>query len=184
MRATKPEYLVPAYDIHPGNVERSDRYTEKGYGAVYVSTTEKAMVAEVEHASKKAKEEELKNADKKTTEPKQETSGKKALVRTGLGRLLDYVAPRKDVKFNNVLDLTDEKTLRALNLTRENLTHDKDYLITQGIGRWAQDKYDAILVPSARASGTTNLVIFKTNDPNLPPRIANDNQPRRGTESR
>jgi RHS repeat-associated protein len=65
----------------------------------------------------------------------------------------------RDVTFENVLDLTDAGTRERLGVSFEDLTQD-DYSVTQRLGSWASNIYDAMVVPSARFPGGTNVVIF------------------------
>lgn len=67
-----------------------------------------------------------------------------------------------DIKLQNVLDLTDKKTLDALGVERAYLLRENDYELTQQIGKWAREnKYKGILAPSEPTGGrANNLVIF------------------------
>ena len=70
------------------------------------------------------------------------------------------VPVNKDVKLNNVLDLTDPATRRELNIGLDDISGDS-YTTTHAIGDMARaNGYDGILAPSARNPGGKNLVIF------------------------
>lgn len=70
------------------------------------------------------------------------------------------VAASKDIKLNNVLDLTDPATRRQLNIGTDDISGDS-YDVTHRIGDWARTSgYDGILAPSARNPGGSNIVIF------------------------
>ncbi len=67
----------------------------------------------------------------------------------------------KEIKLNKVLDLTNNKILKSLNLTKEDITSDS-YDITQRLGTWARDNgYDGIIAPSARDKKGTNVIILQ-----------------------
>ena len=70
----------------------------------------------------------------------------------------------RTVNIDNVLDLTDPSVQKELGVSPSQLTVD-DYSVTQSLGSWASSKYNAILVPAARAPGTSNLVILDTSAP-------------------
>lgn len=65
-----------------------------------------------------------------------------------------------------VLDLTNPAALRALGVTREQITRSShgvsgSYDLTQRIARWARDQgYNAILAPSAKNRTGVNLITF------------------------
>lgn len=66
----------------------------------------------------------------------------------------------QDVKFSNVLDLTSPTVQKQLNFSLNQITGDS-YLVTHQLGDFARTSgYDALLAPSARNLGGTNLVIF------------------------
>jgi RHS repeat-associated protein len=65
----------------------------------------------------------------------------------------------KSVQVDNVLDLTNPAVRDQLGITLKQITTN-DYLYTQAIGDFARGRYSAILAPSARAPGTSNLVIL------------------------
>ena len=127
MRATHPEYLEPALKIHPKNVTASHRYSGRGLGAVYTSTSESGMIAEMNHYGIRMETQQI---------------------------------VRQEIKVNNVLDLTDPAVRQQVGVTEAQLTGD-DYTVTQAVGQWASTRYNAILAPSARQPGATNIVIFK-----------------------
>ena len=70
----------------------------------------------------------------------------------------------KEVKLGNVLDLTNPTVRQQLGISLESITGDS-YQLTQSIGDIARQRYDGILVPSARQAGATNLVIFPKGNP-------------------
>ncbi len=65
----------------------------------------------------------------------------------------------KEVKLGNVLDLTNESIRQQYGVSLEDLTGDS-YRMTQAIGDFACQRYDGLLVPSAREPGATIVVIF------------------------
>ena len=71
-----------------------------------------------------------------------------------------------DVKIDNVLDLTDPAALRALGVTKQEITMSSHgangaYTQTQRIAGWAREQgYNAILAPSAQSRSGTNLITF------------------------
>lgn len=65
----------------------------------------------------------------------------------------------KNVTIDNVLDLTNAETRRKLGVSVEDITGGS-YSATQAIGKFANGKYDGILVPSAQQPGATNFVLF------------------------
>lgn len=76
------------------------------------------------------------------------------------GAAAGRVPVSKDVKLNNVLDLTDPKVRRELNIGIDDISGDS-YTTTHAIGDMARaNGYDGILAPSARDPGGKNLVIF------------------------
>jgi RES domain-containing protein len=65
-----------------------------------------------------------------------------------------------EVKLESILDLTDADVLRKSGLQRDSLTA-SDVNATRQIAAEARQRgYQALLVPSAAASGSKNLVIF------------------------
>ncbi|MDE1465697.1 DUF637 domain-containing protein [Spartinivicinus poritis] len=71
------------------------------------------------------------------------------------------VAVKKEVSLKNVLDLTDPKVRKKLNITLSDISGDS-YQKTHQIGKWAKEKgYDGILAPSARDPKGSNIVILK-----------------------
>ena len=48
-RAVNPKYAAKAWDIHAGNIGASHRYSDVGRGALYTSTSKKAVIAELKH---------------------------------------------------------------------------------------------------------------------------------------
>ena len=75
------------------------------------------------------------------------------------------IAPRlshwfqKNVKFDNVLDLTNSAVRKQLGVRLNQLTGNS-YSHTQKTGELARGHYSAMLVPSARTPGISNLVIL------------------------
>lgn len=66
----------------------------------------------------------------------------------------------KQARVTNVLDLTNAEVRRSLGVTLEQITGE-GYAVTQRIGELArQHGFSGLLVPSARNSGGTNLVVF------------------------
>ncbi len=77
------------------------------------------------------------------------------------GTLEGKILISKDIKLNKVLDLTNKKVLKSLNLTKEDITSDS-YDITQRLGTYARENgYDGILAPSARDKKGSNIIIIK-----------------------
>lgn len=71
----------------------------------------------------------------------------------------------RGVVIRNVLDLTDPVALKALGITKEQLTNGahggNSYEITQRISAWARSQgYEAILAPSAQKPDGVNLISF------------------------
>ena len=65
-----------------------------------------------------------------------------------------------EVKLESVLDLTDTDVLQKTGLQLDSLTG-SDVIATRAIATAARERgYEALLVPSAVASGSKNLVIF------------------------
>lgn len=65
----------------------------------------------------------------------------------------------KNVKVENVLDLTNPKVRQQLGVSYGELTGDS-YFMTHALGDFARTRYSGLLVPSARAPGTSHLIIF------------------------
>ena len=65
----------------------------------------------------------------------------------------------RNVSIDNVLDLTNANVRTQLGISLEQLTSN-DYFITQALGDFARGRYSALLVPSARLPGASNLVIL------------------------
>jgi len=84
---------------------------------------------------------------------------------TAYGEGIGRVPVKKDVKLNNVLDLTDPKVRKQMGVSLEDITRTEGplkYQNTQKIGKWAKENgYDGILAPSARHNGGANIVILK-----------------------
>lgn len=84
-----------------------------------------------------------------------------------LGELAHYgVDPRKaswvskNIKVDNVLDLTNPSVRNQLGVTLDQITGDS-YKYTHGLGDLFRSRgYNGILFPSARAPGTSNFVEF------------------------
>jgi len=66
----------------------------------------------------------------------------------------------RNVSVDNVLDLTNPAVRKQLGISLEQITTN-DYLYTQALGDFARERYRALLVPSARQPGTSNLVILR-----------------------
>lgn len=78
------------------------------------------------------------------------------------------------VRLSNVLNLTNDSILAEIGITKSDLTglnwkqiqSSKREALTQTIGRLAKEAgFEALLVPSARSPGRTNLCIFPDNAP-------------------
>jgi RHS repeat-associated protein len=66
----------------------------------------------------------------------------------------------KDVKIDNMLDLTNAKTRRALGIKLKDIMGDS-YKVTHKIGDFAKSNgYNGIIAPSARSVGGVNLIVF------------------------
>jgi RES domain-containing protein len=73
------------------------------------------------------------------------------------GRVLVY----KDFGFNKVLDLTKASVRKDMGVTLKQITSES-YDVTNQLGTYAKENgYEAILAPSARSKGGTNVVILK-----------------------
>lgn len=122
------------FKIHAKNVESDHRYSAAGFGAVYIGSSVEAVIAELGHYVKEMPFDYLK-------------------------RIIS-----KEVKLDNLLDLTNPEVRRTLGIELESLVRKKGdsmYDVTQAIGSIARNQYDGIIVPSARLSGATNIVVFK-----------------------
>jgi RES domain-containing protein len=70
------------------------------------------------------------------------------------------VSISQNVKLSNVLDLTSPSVRGQLNVSLEQITGNS-YAVTQKLGEFARSNgYSAILAPSARNAGGSNLVLF------------------------
>ncbi len=89
------------------------------------------------------------------------TSQKTALAEiTHYGAEAGRIPVSRNVRVDNVLDLTNPSVRRQLGVSLEDLTSN-DYSTTQRVGDWArQNGYNGILAPSARNAGGGNLVVF------------------------
>jgi RES domain-containing protein len=65
----------------------------------------------------------------------------------------------RQVEFENVLDLTNPSVREKLGVTIDQITSN-DYSITHALGDMCQERFEAILVPSARSLGEKNLVVL------------------------
>ena len=65
----------------------------------------------------------------------------------------------QEVSLDNVLDLTNPSIRGQLGVSLDDLTSN-DYSITHALGDFSQARYNGLLVPSARESGTSHLVSF------------------------
>lgn len=64
-------------------------------------------------------------------------------------------------ELDNLLDLTDAATLKALGVRSEDLVTD-DLTLTQAVGAWAERAgYKGLIVPSAALPGATVLAVFR-----------------------
>jgi RES domain-containing protein len=63
------------------------------------------------------------------------------------------------IRAENILDLTNPDVRSQLGVRLEDLISD-DYTMTHAIGDFARTRYRGLLAPSARAYGTSNLVLF------------------------
>ena len=136
-RFTDPKYANTTWEIHPGNVASDMRYSGLGLGSVYSGTGVQTSAAEVRSYAL--------NSNTPFT-PKALVAG--------------------DVRIDNVLDLTDPAALRALGVTREQITLSShgangSYNQAQRIAEWAREQgYNGILAPSAQTRSGTNLITF------------------------
>jgi len=135
-RFTDEAYANVAWKIHPNNIKESYRYSEPGIGAVYSGTSVETSIAEV------------------ASYPRNPFNFRPKVLVAG------------DVRIEGVLDLTDPAALRALGVTRYEITQSShgangSYNHTQRIARWAREQgYNAILAPSAQRASGTNLITF------------------------
>ncbi|MBU4502878.1 MAG: RES family NAD+ phosphorylase, partial [Nanoarchaeota archaeon] len=82
--------------------------------------------------------------------------------KTEIKTKLTYKITKLNVKLKKVLDLTNEKNLRVLDIQEDNLIGDSRD-ITQHIASLAYQKgYEALLVPSAAGKGN-NIILFPEN---------------------
>lgn len=82
--------------------------------------------------------------------------------KTEIKTKLTYKVAKLNVKLKKVVDLTNEKNLRALDIQENNLIGGS-WDITQHIARLAYQKgYEALLVPSATGKGN-NIILFPAN---------------------
>lgn len=133
-RLEKPGQTETTWTAGPWNVNASHRYSGPGQGAVYGGTTKATARAEVQHYDDSFGY----DTDK---------------------RKYKY----KDIKIENVLDLTDPKVREKLGVTVDDLvvTGPGQYDVTHEIGRLAEEAgFNAVLAPSARNSGGDNLIVF------------------------
>jgi RES domain-containing protein len=66
----------------------------------------------------------------------------------------------KALKVENILDLTNPATRKALGVSFKDIARD-EYLIPQALGDFSRGRYNGILVPSARKPGTSHLILFE-----------------------
>jgi len=79
-----------------------------------------------------------------------------------LSQSLGKIKVTDQVKLDNVLDLTDPKILRKLNIPSKQIKDLNSYFYTSIIGHIAKRKgYSGILAPSAQPGGHTNLHLLK-----------------------
>ncbi|MEO0575474.1 MAG: RES family NAD+ phosphorylase, partial [Pseudomonadota bacterium] len=143
-RATNPKYADDAWRIHAGNVSANHRYSSPGRGALYSGTSPEAVLGELRHYNT--------NLD-------------------------NVVFLEKQVSVDNVLDLTNPSVRKQLDIDLGDLTRssqdsfdlsrtlgntNNDYFYTHSLGDFAQPRYNGILVPSARESGTSHLILFES----------------------
>jgi filamentous hemagglutinin len=156
-RFSDPKYANTTWEIYPGNVSTDMRYSEPGVGSIYSGTSVQTAAAEV-----------MSYRD----------------LSIGLFKPKSLVAG--DVRIDNVLDLTDPAALKALGVTKDQITKSSHgangaYTQTQKIAEWAREQgYNGILAPSAQNKSGTNLITFDSTvvtnvkvspQPPVPPRF-------------
>jgi filamentous hemagglutinin len=135
-RFSDPKFADKTWEIYPGNVNSNFRYSEPGIGSIYSGTGVQTSAAEVRSYVKPGE----------PFQPKTLVAG--------------------DVRIDRVLDLTDPAALKALGVTREQITQSSHgvngaYTQTQRIAEWAREQgYNGILAPSAQTRTGTNLITF------------------------
>jgi len=96
------------------------------------------------------------------TSDSQEVCEAELARKTEIKTKLTYKITKLNVKLKKVLDLTNEKNLRVLDIQENNLIGDSRD-ITQHIASLAYQKgYEALLVPSAAGKGN-NIILFPEN---------------------
>lgn len=133
-RLERPGQERTTWEAGRWNETASHRYSEPGVGAVYGGTTKKTALEEVRHYDDKV--------------------GYDSSLRK-----YKY----KDVKIDDVLDLTDPATRDHLGVSLDDLTKTGpgQYDITHEIGRSAKEMgYKGIVAPSARNPGGANVIVF------------------------
>lgn len=133
-RMEKPGQTETTWTAGPWNINASHRYSGPGQGAIYGGTDKKTAIAEVQHY------------DDQFGYP---TSDRKYKY--------------KDVKVENILDLTDPTVRDKLGITIDDLisTGPGQYDTTHKIGKLAEDAgFSGILAPSARNPSGANVIVF------------------------
>lgn len=96
----------------------------------------------------------------------QTSAAEVASYREGLNGFTPKALVAGDVRIDNILDLTDAAALRALGVTKAQITQSSHgangaYTHTQRIAEWAREQgYNGILAPSAQNKSGTNLITF------------------------
>ena len=136
-RFSDPKYANTTWEIYPGNVSTDMRYSGPGVGSIYSGTSVQTAAAEVMS---------YRDLSIGVFKPKSLVAG--------------------DVRIDNVLDLTDPAALKALGVTKDQITKSSHgvngaYTHTQRIAEWAREQgYNGILAPSAQNKSGTNLITF------------------------
>jgi RES domain-containing protein len=65
----------------------------------------------------------------------------------------------REVKVENILDLTNPSVRQQLGISLDQLTSD-NYFMTHALGDFSRTRYSGMVVPSARAEGASHLVTF------------------------
>lgn len=125
-------------------ISANHRYSSPGRGALYSGTSPETVLGELKHYNA--------NID-------------------------NVVFLERQVSVDNVLDLTSPSVRNQLGVDLNDLTRgsqdsfdlyrtigntNNDYFITHSLGDLAQPRYNGILVPSARESETSHLILFES----------------------
>lgn len=82
--------------------------------------------------------------------------------KTAIKTKLAYKIAKLNVKLNKVINLTNEKNLKMLDIQKDDLLGDR-WILTQHIASLAYQKgYEALLVPSVTGKGN-NIILFPEN---------------------